>query len=80
MAGPLEIDAFSINKVRARLQPTVLGRAWEDWATNYRHRTPDHTGVASRRPDRADQRRHAVAAARAFCWSQRGAAGNEREN
>jgi hypothetical protein len=31
-AGPLEIDAFSTNEVRARRQPTVLGRAWEDSA------------------------------------------------
>jgi hypothetical protein len=29
-AGPLGIDAFSTNKVHARRQPTMLGRAWED--------------------------------------------------
>jgi hypothetical protein len=34
-AGTLEIDASSINNVRARLQPLVLGRAWEDWATSF---------------------------------------------
>jgi hypothetical protein len=32
---PLEIDAFSINKVPARLQPMVLGRAWEDWGDEF---------------------------------------------
>jgi hypothetical protein len=33
-AGLLDIDSFSISKVHARLQPTVLGRAWEYRATS----------------------------------------------
>src|SRR5262249_26008361 len=31
-ARSLAIDTFSTNKLRARLQPAGLGRAWEDWA------------------------------------------------